>query len=136
MCFYLCCQGLSVAGPVSINHSRVIQRNNSGSKRKKQGNYKASIMEAPITAAGPVLDRLINGFIFQKRLFLPANQLQLRLHLPSTIWTLIRNFPIKKKKSPFSSGVLIPHQDSSPHFFFLFFISDSFVYYGASSVLL
>lgn len=135
MCFYLCCQGLSVAGPVSINHSRVIQRNNSGSKRKKQGNYKASIMEAPITAAGPVLDRLINGFIFQKRLFLPANQLQLRLHLPSTIWTLIRNFPIKKKEIPifFRSSDPTPGLKST---FFLFFISNSFVYYGASSVLL
>lgn len=60
MCFYLCCWGLSVAGPVSINHSKVTQRNNIGSSRKKQGNYKALIMEAPITAAAP--DGEVNGF--------------------------------------------------------------------------
>ena len=74
MCFYLCCQGLSVARPVGINHSGVIQRNNRGSKRKKQGNYKASIMEAPITAPGPVEDCLINGFIIQEALFWPADR--------------------------------------------------------------
>lgn len=49
--------------PVSINHSEVIQRNNRGYKRKMLGNYKAFIMEAPITAAGPVKGCLINAFI-------------------------------------------------------------------------
>lgn len=51
MCFYLCCQGLSGARAVSINHSggNSEEQQRALKGKKKLGNYKASIMEAPIT---------------------------------------------------------------------------------------